>query len=610
MSKQIDYLSRDYESLKEDLRAYIVNKYPDFSANVADENSIVSLLLDLNAVVADTMNFYIDKNFNEMFITTAQEEESIYKLAHSFGYSPKKKQPARGSVILYTKITHQIWENGQAPTQDNMARLDIYRSYLSLTDSTGTESRYRFLYPVDYNNKVKAFFDDGAVTEKFVNGITWSWVDEGDFVTIYAKVPVEGSSFTNITLGPFEGKPFEKVTITDPNFYKVHQVYTKSNSYADVRYTGFAFDELWYEVDYMVNPYGFTTKDPVTGATKRIQTRRRFIKRNTPEGSSLIFGYQNQDTLGMKDLLDEFAATKATPSLSDSHWPLGKRPDAGTELVCVYLQTTGSKSNQKEAALNKTQSLNLVYELAPNDSAWTPRVAKSLVLDGGRDEESIEEIRHSVHSIFRNQERAVTAEDYINVLERIPEDWGVPVFKAGAAVRDVTIFKDPSSVTPTGSSITHKEIDLYVLKLGSDGSLQYVTDANEQQSLTNYVDYYRMLTDTVYFRKPHIVNIDVEYVATLYNNVISSRVQGEVDQAIRDFFDLRYWFFGQPVYYDDLAKLFSSVHGVKGIAALNIYETGDATKTNLFSTRADIAGSTVIYPHQIYQLRNITGTVR
>jgi hypothetical protein len=609
MSKQMDYLNRDFESLKGGLREYIVNKYPDFSANVADENSIVSLLLDLNAVVADTMNFYIDKNFNEQFITTAQEKESLYRLAHSLGYSPKGKQPARGSVTLEIKIPYQIWNNGQAATQDNLPRLDIYQSYFSLTDSTGTESRYRFLYPVDFNNKVKAFFDAGAVGSKFVNGITWSWADSGDYIIVYAKVPVEGSYFANITLGPFKGKPFEKVTLTDTDFYKVHQVYTKSSAIANVRYTGFAFDELWFEVDYMVNPYGFTTVDPITGSSKRLQTRRRFIKRNTPTGSSFIFGYQAMDTLGMKDLLDEFAASKATPSLTDAHWPLGKRPDAGTELVCVYLQTTGSKSNQKENKL-KTSNLTLTYELTPNDNSWIPKVSTSSLLDGGRDEESLEEIRHSVHSIFRNQARAVTAEDYINLLERVPEEWGVPVFKAGAAVRDVVIFKDPSSVTPTGSSITHKEIDLYALKLGSDGTLQYITDAQEQQSLTNYIDHFRMLTDTVYFRKPHIINIDIEYVATLYNNVISSRVQGEVDQAIRDFFDLRYWFFGQPVYYDDLAKLFSSIHGVKGIAALNIYETGDATKTNLFSKRSDIAGSTIIYPNQIYQLNNIAGTVR
>jgi len=609
MSKQISYLDRDYESLKENLKSYITNKFPDFSSNIADENSIVSLLLDMNTVVADTLNFYIDKQFNEMFITTAQEEENLYKLAHSLGYSPKKNQPSKGLVDLEIKITHHIWENGQASTGDNLPRLDIYRSYFALTDSTGTESRYRFLYPIDFNNKTKTFFDAGASLTKYENGIRWSWQDEGSYVSVKARVPVEGSYFTSVNLGPFVGTSFEKVSIFDNTFYKIHNIYTKTDDVSEVRYSNFAFDELWFEVDYMVNPYGHVTQDPISGAKKRFQTRRRFIKRNTPVGTSLIFGYQSMDTLGMKDILDQQAASGATPTLSDVNWPLGKRPNMGSEMTCVYLQTTGSKSNQKEGTLSNT-NVTFAYELVANDNAWLPKVIGSSIMDGGRDKESIEEIRHNVHSIFRNQERAVTAEDYINLLERIPEVWGVPVFKAGAAVRGVTIFKDPSSVTPTGSSITHKEVDLYVLKLGSDGKLQYITASAEQQALSNYIDHFRMLTDTVYSRKPHVINIDVEYVAIGFNTALSNQIQTDLNKAIRDFFDLRYWNFGQPIYYDDLSKLFGSVNGVSGISALNIYETEDVSKTNLFSQRSDIGGSTIIYPNQIYQLNNISGTVR
>jgi len=609
MSGKISYLNRDYESLKSNLVEYLTNAYPDFSSNVADENSIVSLLVDVNAVVADSLNFYIDKQFNETFIATAQEEENLYKLAHSLGYSPKKNQPSRGLVDLEIKITQHIWVNGQSSTGDNLPRLDIYRSNFALTDSTGTESKYRFLYPVDFNNKTKTFFDSGTVSSKYENGISWSWQDEGDFVTIKARVPVEGSFFTSLTLGPFTGKAFEKINIIDSDFYKIHRLYTKTDEVSAIRYSSFAFDELWFEVDYMINPYGFVASDPVSGAKKRLQTRRRFIKRNTPSGTSLIFGYQNMDTLGMKDILDQQAVSGATPSFSDVNWPLGKRPDAGTQMVCVYLQTTGSKSNQKANKLSNS-NVNFAYELVANDSAWTPKVVSSSIMDGGRSKESLEEIRHNVHSIFRNQERAVTAEDYVNLLERIPEEWKVPVFKAGASVRDVIIFKDPSSVTPTGSSITHKEVDVYVLKLGSDGSLQYITDSAEQQSVSNYLDHYRMLTDTVYSRKPHIINIDVEYVAIGYNTALTNQIQTDINRAIRDFFDLRHWNFGQPIYYDDLSKLFGSVNGVTGIAALNIYETEDATKTNLFSQRSDIGGSTIIYPNQIYQLKNISGTVR
>tara|TARA_Y100000310_G_scaffold328712_2_gene397283 strand:- start:1199 stop:3019 length:1821 start_codon:yes stop_codon:yes gene_type:complete len=603
MSKQISYLSRDFESLKSDLKEYISTKYPDFTANIADENSIASLLLDLNATVADTLNFYIDKQFNEMFITTAQETDNIYKLAHAFGYSPNKKQPARGTVTLYVDVPNDTFSLGQQAVRVDLPRLNIYTSYFSNTDSTGTESRYRFLYPVDFNNKTNSFFDNGSITSKFDNGILWSWEATGASTRITAKVPVEGSYFSNQTLGPFLGKAFETINIYDENFYMVHKVYTYTDGV--LKYDNYAFNELWFEVDYMVNPYGMTMFNPYTGSKERVQTRRRFIKRNTPQGTSLVFGYQNMDVMGMKDVLDEYA-TRGSATVTDAFWPLGKRPDQGTKLHCIYLKTTGTKSNLVENKLTDS-NFTISYELKPSETLWGVKVLESSIMDGGREEESLEEVRHNVHSVFRNQNRAITADDYINLLERIPSEWGASVFRAGANVRDVTIFKDPSSITVTGSSFTHKEIDLYALKLGGNGKLEHITDTEEQQSISNYINNYRMLTDTIYFRKPEIININVEYRVNVYDEVIPSRAISEINQALREFFDPRNWYFGQPIYYDDLVKIFGGVFGVRGVTQLNVHEEGDLAKTNLFSTRSDIAGSTIIYPHQIYQINLISG---
>jgi hypothetical protein len=604
--KQITYLDRDFKSLKGDIKQYLKDKYPDMSANIEDENSIVSLLLDLNATVADTLNFYIDKQFNEMFITTAQETDSIYRLAHMFGYSPKKKQPASGFVTFYIDINSGLWNQGQKTLNINLPRLDMYNSYFSLTDDDGVESKYRILHPVDFNNKTSSFF--GNETSKIENNVTWSWSYDGIY-KVMAKVAVEGSHYSNTTLGPFTGQAFEKWNIYDEDYYKGFLTHVDWDD-GTVHYTGNSFGDLWFEVDYMANPYGLVRTDHLTGAKSRTQTRRRYITRNTSFGSSTIFGYQSVDALGMADRADYLSHPEhGGASLGDPLWPLGKRPDVGTNLIHIYLQSKGSKTNQVADSL-KTSNFTASYELVPTDlGAHAPKVLSSGAMIGGSDGETIEEIRHQVHSIFLNQNRAVTAEDYVKILERIPTSWGVPLFRAGADVRDVTIFKDPSSMTVSGGSFTHKEIDLYAVKRGADGRLAHITDSIEQQSLANYVDHYRMMTDAVFFRKPEIIDINIEYSLNIHGNVQAVTTVNQANEALRQFFRPENWIFGQPILYDDVTKLLSSIYGVKSVVNFLVYEDGDASKSSLFSNQADLTGSTLTYPHQIYQFNNVSGDV-
>lgn len=612
INSQISYLGRDYASIKEDLKGYLIEKYPDMSANVEDENSIVSLLLDLNAVVADNLNFYLDRVFNESFITTAQEVDSIYRLSHMFGYSPKKKQPARGYVTLYIDIALSIWELGAKVSTVNLPRVDIFNSYFSLTNNDGDGIKYRFLYDIDFNDKTLSFFTEGeeVLNSKVNNYVTWSWEDNGATIRVYAKVPVEGSYFTTLTLGPFKGTAFETIHIHDDDYYRIFKVHTDWNN-GVAHYTGNSFKDLWFEVDYMVNPYGFVRTDSIYGGKTRVQTRRRFITRNTATGTSLVFGYQNRDTLGFADVLDlPSAPDNVGASLGDPYWPLGKRPDEGTEMVCIYLQTAGSKTNLRKNML-KDSNLTLAYYLTPDDlDLHIPHVSESTAMAGGRNEETIEEIRHNIHSIFLNQNRAVTADDYANILMRMPQEWGVPVYKAGASARDVVIFKDPSSITMTASSFTHKEIDLYVLQLGSDGKFAQITDINQQQSLSNYIDHYRMLTDTVYFRRPNIIDINIDYVVALQGAAQASSVITEINKALEEFFHTSNWNFGQPIVYDDIVKLLSDIPGIRSITSFVVYENGDTDKVNLLSTRSDIEGVSVVAPNQIYQLNQISGDVR
>ena len=81
----IDYTSRDFESIRDDLvnyaRRYYPNTFKDFS-----EASFGALMLDTVAYVGDIMSFYLDYQVNESFIDSAAEYENILRMAETMGY--------------------------------------------------------------------------------------------------------------------------------------------------------------------------------------------------------------------------------------------------------------------------------------------------------------------------------------------------------------------------------------------------------------------------------------------------------------------------------------------------------------------------------------------
>ena len=83
--RPINYTSRDFESIKDDLENYAKRYYPttfkDFS-----EASFGSLLLDSVAYIGDVLSYYMDYQVNESFLDTAIEKQNVISLARSMGY--------------------------------------------------------------------------------------------------------------------------------------------------------------------------------------------------------------------------------------------------------------------------------------------------------------------------------------------------------------------------------------------------------------------------------------------------------------------------------------------------------------------------------------------
>jgi hypothetical protein len=83
---QVDYTSRDYSSIRQDL----IDLIPEFTPTWTnrDPADFGMAILELFSYMGDILNYYIDKSANEAFISTASQRDSVLQLAKLLGYTP------------------------------------------------------------------------------------------------------------------------------------------------------------------------------------------------------------------------------------------------------------------------------------------------------------------------------------------------------------------------------------------------------------------------------------------------------------------------------------------------------------------------------------------
>jgi len=99
---QVDFTSRDYPAIRDDLYALI----PIFAPNLTtrDPADLAIAILEVFAHMGDVLNFYIDRAANEAFISTASQRTSVLAIAKMLGYTPTNTNPA-STTLYFTNST-------------------------------------------------------------------------------------------------------------------------------------------------------------------------------------------------------------------------------------------------------------------------------------------------------------------------------------------------------------------------------------------------------------------------------------------------------------------------------------------------------------------------
>jgi len=96
---QIDYTSRDYQALLEDLTS-LVNVRTNYAWTADDPSDLGTILLESFAYMGDIQSYYIDRVANELTLDTAARRKTLVDLGKLYGYKVSGPTPARLNVVF------------------------------------------------------------------------------------------------------------------------------------------------------------------------------------------------------------------------------------------------------------------------------------------------------------------------------------------------------------------------------------------------------------------------------------------------------------------------------------------------------------------------------
>ncbi len=90
---QVDYTSRDFLSIRDDLYLLVPTYAPQWKS-FRDSTDFGNALIQLQAYLGDLQSYYIDRSANEAFISTATKRSSILRQAALLDYQPTQSSPS------------------------------------------------------------------------------------------------------------------------------------------------------------------------------------------------------------------------------------------------------------------------------------------------------------------------------------------------------------------------------------------------------------------------------------------------------------------------------------------------------------------------------------
>ena len=576
LSKEVNYLGRDFTDIRENLiefaKTYFPNQYNDFN-----EASPGMMFVEMAAYVGDTLNYYVDNQFRETLIQFAEERKNVLSIAQSYGYKPRLASPALVELTFTIDVPAlAVDANNYKPDLDFAGKIEANSTVLS---NNGTE--FTILDDVDF--KVSSSLDNMEV--KALQPAS------GNIPTNFRltkKAMAQSGIREEETFSFGNAKEFDKIVLSNEKVTSIVDVVdSENNKYYEVPFL--AQDTVFEDEENssLNDPELAEFKSDTPYLLKLIKTARRFTTRVRDDNKmELRFGsgvsdnadeelIPNPDNVGSRLGL---GVSRLDESFDPSNFlktrTFGLAP-SNTTLTINYNYGGAVEHNVSANSITSFNRLTYTNSTTGLDNDTLTDVENSITVinedpaSGGASTETITEIKQNASAYFNAQNRAVTKADYITRVYSLPHKYG-NVAKAFIVqdeqleAQGQLVINDGIVTDTRGQSTEVKNplaLNMYLLGYNSDNHLVRINRA-VKQNVKTYLSQYRLLTDAINIKDGYIINFGVKY------NIITKRGYNKNDvlfrtiQKVKDFFNIQKWQINQPIVLSDLAYQISTCEGV------------------------------------------------
>ena len=104
--KRFQYANIDYDDIVSDTIAYLKEKHGENIWNDFEEDSSGVMLVEAVAYIFDKLLFYLERQANETYISTATERQNVINQCKLIGYRPYGARPAQVDITVSIKDAH------------------------------------------------------------------------------------------------------------------------------------------------------------------------------------------------------------------------------------------------------------------------------------------------------------------------------------------------------------------------------------------------------------------------------------------------------------------------------------------------------------------------
>ena len=551
------------------------------------------MFIEMASYVGDVLSFYQDNQLQETFLQHAKNPANLYALAYMMGYKPKVTTVAEAEL----EVTQLVDAIGSEYKPDFNQAITVTEN--STIKSTAQGNQVFLLQDkVDFN--FSSSYDPTEITvASLTNNEPSEFLLKKKAKAFSGKIKTKKETYTT-------SNKFATLNISDSNIIGVLDIVDSDGN-------------IWYEVPFLGQDTIFAPetntgieKSQAPNLLKLKKVTRRFVTRFTSTGVLQIQFGAGISTEDDNEFLPDptsigYGTRQGTNRLDFAYDPsnflfsksYGLAP-SNTELTVRYIVGGGIEAN---APANSITSIDAITTTA-NDSS---KVA-SLTFNnpspalGGRDGDSVQEIRENSLRSFAEQQRTVTLQDYTVRSLSLPPMFG--------SIAKVYVTQDSSTrSTETVLSDNRLALSLYVLAYNNEGAL-VPASRTLKNNLKTYLSQFMMLTDAVDIKDAFVINIGIQFEIVALPNYQSRDVLLSCTEKLKEALGRDKLTINQPINLSNLYTTLDRVKGVQTVKNVSIvnkagkkysqfgYDITGATKDNIVYPSFDPCCFEVKYPNQ------------